>query len=171
MMGMMRVRLKTIRNTVHEKSLIVLKKKVLFICTHNSARSQIAEAYLNNQYGEAYEAYSAGKEPTNVNPYVVRVMADTGVNLSKARSKSIEEFRGEVFDYVVTVCDHVREVCPFFPGEVILHKSFRDPSTFKGSEEEILEEIRKLRDNIKKMVDGNIRTLKYTLFAARINVI
>ncbi len=133
-----------------KRGLIVLKKKVLFICTHNSARSQMAEAYLNKLYGEKYEAYSAGIEPEKINPYVVKVMAEIGVDLSKARSKSIEEFRSEVFDYVVTVCDHAREVCPFFPGEVILHKRFRDPSIFKGSEEDILKETKELRDEIKK---------------------
>jgi len=133
-----------------KRGLIVLKKKVLFICTHNSARSQMAEAYLNKLYGEKYEAYSAGIEPDKINPYVVKVMAEICVDLSKARSKSIEEFRCEVFDYVVTVCDHARELCPFFPGEVILHKRFRDPSTFKGSEEDILKETKELRDEIKK---------------------
>lgn len=126
-----------------------MKKKVLFICTHNSARSQMAEAYLNKLYGEEYDAYSAGIEPANINLYVVRVMAEIGVDLSKARSKSVEEFRGEVFDYVVTVCDHAREVCPFFPGEVFLHKGFRDPSTFKCSEVEILKETREVRDEMK----------------------
>ena len=128
----------------------MLKKKVLFICTHNSARSQIAEAYLNKLYGDEYDAYSAGTEPTSVNPHVIKVMAEIDVNLSNARSKSIEEFRGQIFDYVVTVCDHAKEVCPFFPGEKILHKSFRDPSTFKGSKQEILEETRKIRDEVKK---------------------
>jgi arsenate reductase len=110
----------------------------------------MAEAYLNKLYGEGYEAYSAGIEPAKINPYVVKVMAEINIDLSKARSKSIEEFRGEVFDYVVTVCDYAREVCPFFPGEVILHKGLRDPSTFKGSEEEILDETRKIRDEIKE---------------------
>ena len=126
-----------------------LKKKVLFICTHNSARSQMAEGLLNALYGDRYKAYSAGIEPTKVNPYAVEVMAEIGIDLSRQRSKSIEEFREKNFDYVITLCDHAKEACPFFPGEKILHKSFEDPSKFKGTEEEILEETRRIRDEIK----------------------
>jgi len=130
-----------------------MKKRVLFICTHNSARSQIAEAFLNTIYGDKYEAYSAGLEPAKINPYVIRVMTELGVDISKQRSKSIEEFHEEKFDYVVTVCDHAREACPFFPGEKIIHKSFEDPAGFKGTEEEIMEKVRHLRDKIKKWIE------------------
>lgn len=129
------------------------KKKVLFICTHNSARSQMAEEFLNTLYGHKYEAYSAGIEPTKVNPFVVKVMAEIGINISTHHSKSIAEFRGKTFDYVVTVCDHAKEACPFFPGgENFLHKGFQDPSEFKGSEEEMLAEVRRVRDEIKDWI-------------------
>ena len=87
-----------------------MKKRVLFICTHNSARSQMAEAFLRKLYGDRYEAYSAGLEPTEINPpYIIRAMEEIGVEISKQYSKSLEEFRGERFDYVVTVCDHVKK--------------------------------------------------------------
>ena len=125
-----------------------MKKRVLFICTHNSARSQMAEAFLNSHYGDRYEAHSAGTEPTNVNPYAIKVMGEIGIDITNHRSKSIEEFRDENFDYVVTVCDHAKESCPFFPGEKIIHKGFEDPSEFKGTEEEILVKIRRVRDEI-----------------------
>jgi arsenate reductase len=128
------------------------KKKVLFICTHNSARSQIAEAFLNFLYGDRYEAYSAGTEPTQINPHAIKVMAEVGIDISKQRSKSIEEFRGRTFDCVVTVCDHAKEACPFFPSKKLLHKNFEDPSTFKGSKEEILEKTRHVRDQIKNWI-------------------
>ena len=109
------------------------KQKVLFICTHNSARSQMAEGLLNALYGDRYEAYSAGTQPTEVNPYAIKVMAEMGIDISKHRSKSVEEFRGKKFDYVVTVCDHAKETCPFFPGgEKYLHQGFKDPSDLRG---------------------------------------
>ena len=134
-----------------------MKKTVLFICTHNSARSQMAEGFLNAFYGDRFEGYSAGVEPSEVNPNVIKAMADVGIDLSKHRSKSIEEFRGKIFNYVVTVCDHAKEICPFFPGEKILHKSFDDPSEFKGSEEEILSKTRRVRNEIR---DWIVKTFK-----------
>jgi arsenate reductase len=129
-----------------------MKKRVLFICTHNSARSQMAEGILNAFYGDRYEGYSAGVTPTKVNPYVVKAMAEIGIDISRNRSKSIEEFRGENFNYVVTVCNGAREACPFFPGEEIIHKSFEDPSQFKGSEEEILKQVKRVRDEISEWI-------------------
>jgi len=133
-----------------------MKKRVLFICTHNSARSQMAEGFLNALKGEGYEAFSAGIEPSGVNPYAVKAMAETGIDISTHRSKSIEEFRGESFDYVVTVCDRAKEACPFFPGERILHKDFKDPSEFKGTKSEILEKVREVRDEIKDWIDKTL---------------
>ena len=130
-----------------------MKKKVLFICTHNSARSQMAEGFLNALYRSIYEAHSAGIEPTSVNPHAIKVMAEIGIDISTHHSKSMEEFRGENFDYVVTVCDHAKEACPFFPGEMILHKGFDDPSEFTGTEDEILEEVRRVRDEIKRWIE------------------
>ena len=99
-------------------------KTVLFLCTHNSARSQMAEAYLKKLYGDRYEAHSAGITPTQINPYVVKVMAEEGVDLSGARSKSIEEYLDRNFDLVVTVCDDARESCPVFPGDELVHHGF-----------------------------------------------
>ena len=127
-----------------------MKNSVLFLCTHNSARSQMAEALLNTLNGDKYEAYSAGVMATRINPYVVKAMAEIGIDISKNRSKSIEEFRGKNFNYVVTVCDSAKEACPFFPGEKIIHKSFDDPAQAKGSEEEIMKETRRVRDEIKE---------------------
>ena len=130
-----------------------MKKKVLFICTHNSARSQMAEGFLNALYGDRYEGFSAGIEPTRVNSYAVKAMTETGIDISTHRSKSIEDFRGKNFNYVVTVCNHAKETCPFFPGEKILHKNFKDPSDFKGTKDEILKEVRRVRDEIKDWIE------------------
>jgi arsenate reductase len=129
-----------------------MKKKVLFICTHNSARSQIAEGFLNALYGDRYEGSSAGTEPTKVNPYAVKAMTEIGIDISTYRSKSIEDFRGKNFNYVVTLCNHAKETCPFFPGEKVFHKDFKDPSSFKGTEDEILKEVKRIRDEIKDWV-------------------
>ncbi len=130
------------------------KKKVLFICTHNSARSQMAEGLLNHLYGSIYEAYSAGTSPSGVNPFAVKVLKEIGIDISKNKSKSIKEFEGMKFDLVVTVCDSAKEECPYFPGgKEYIHKSFPDPSAYKGSEEEKLEFFRKVRDEIKKWIE------------------
>lgn len=132
-----------------------MKKRALFICTHNSARSQMAEAFLRMLYGDRYEAYSAGLEPTEINPYIIRAMEEIGVDISKQYSKSLEEFRGERFDYVVTVCDHAKRACPFFPREKIIHRSFEDPTDFKDTEEEKMEKVRFVRDEIKRRIEEN----------------
>jgi len=131
---------------------MIIKQRVLFICTHNSARSQIAEGFLNACYGDRYEGFSAGIEPKRINEYAIKVMREVGIDISSHTSKSIEKFRGMHFDYVVTVCDHAREVCPFFPGDTILHKSFEDPSNFKGTPNEILDRTRGVRDEIKEWI-------------------
>ena len=110
----------------------------------------MAEGFLNALLGDRYEGQSAGIEPSRVNPYAIKAMAEVGIDISKHRSKSIEEFRGRNFDYVVTVCDSAREACPFFPGEVLLHKEFRDPSEFRGTEDEIMRQVRQVRDEIKE---------------------
>lgn len=129
------------------------KKKVLFICENNSVRSQMAEAFLNNLYGEKYEAYSTGIKATQVNPHAIRVMAEIGIDMSKQYSKDISKYAGNEFDYVVTVCDEAREKCPFFPGKIVLHKRFDNPLEFKGNEEEIVNKFRRLRDEIKEWID------------------
>ena len=127
-------------------------KTVLFLCTHNSARSQMAEAFLNKFFGDRFEAQSAGTQPTKINPYVVKVMADEGIDLSKARSKSVEEYLDRNFDLVVTVCDGAKESCPVFPGDELVHHSFRDPSSLESTDEEILEKTRIIRDEIKNWI-------------------
>ncbi len=113
----------------------------------------MAEGFLNALYGDRYEGSSAGVEPAEVDPYTVTVMAETGIDISRQRSKSIEEFRGRNFDYVITVCDHARETCPFFPGERVLHKAFKDPAEFIGSEDEKLANLRRVRDEIKDWLE------------------
>lgn len=130
-----------------------LKKSVLFLCTYNSARSQIAEGLLKTLYHDKYEAYSAGIEPSHLSPYAVEVLKEMGIDISNYRSKSVEEFSGMKFDYVVTVCDHAKEACPFFPGKKVIHKSFEDPSGFSGSIEEVLTKFRCVRDEIKSWIE------------------
>lgn len=130
-----------------------MKKKVLFICTHNSARSQIAEGILRSLYGDRYEAYSAGTQPTEVNPNAAKVMAEIGIDISGQEAKSVQKYLGEEFDYVVTVCDSAKEACPFFPGgKEFIHKGFEDPSQFTGGEQETIEVFRRVRDDIKTWI-------------------
>ncbi|MFC2166321.1 arsenate reductase ArsC [Acidobacteriota bacterium] len=126
------------------------KKSVLSVCTHNSARSQMVEGMLNTIYGDQYLAYSAGTEPSVVNPHAIQVMSEIGIDISKHQSKSMNEFMEKKFDYVVTVCDHANETCPFFPGGLNrLHHSFKDPASFEGNEVDTLSELRRIRDEIK----------------------
>jgi len=113
----------------------------------------MAEGFLNALHRDRYEAHSAGIKPTKVNPYAVKAMAEAGIDISKQHSKSIEEFRGKIFDYVVTVCDDAKEACPFFPGDKVLHKSFRDPSRLKGTDDEILKKVRRVREEIREWIE------------------
>ena len=129
------------------------KKTVLFLCTHNSARSQMAEGILNNLYKNYYIAFSAGIKPTHVSPYAVEVMKDYGIDISDYRSKSVDEFSDKTFDFVVTVCDNAKESCPFFPGKKIIHKGFSDPSSVDGSVEEIIFAFIKTRDELKDWIE------------------
>jgi len=132
------------------------KKKVLFVCVHNSARSQMAEAFLKHLAGDRFEVYSAGLEPGKLNPLAVQVMMEKGFDLSKNKTKSVFDFynRGDVFSYVITVCDEASaESCPLFPGSgKRMHWSLEDPSTFTGTAEERLEKVRKVRDEIQEKV-------------------
>lgn len=130
------------------------KQHVLFICTHNAARSQMAEGYLRGRYGDRFEAFSAGTELSSVSPYAVRVMQEIGVDISGQRSKHLREFEGSGMDVAVTVCDGAKTACPFFPGAGRnLHASFRNPKDFSGSEEEILAGFRNVRDEIIQWID------------------
>ena len=129
------------------------KKKVLFICTHNSARSQMAEGFMNALLGDHYEAWSAGTDPSVVNPTAVKVMAEVGIDLSVHHSKGIEGFLAREWDYVVTVCDNANEACPLFPGgRERIHKGFRDPGRIDGSDAEKLILFRQVRDQIKEWI-------------------
>lgn len=112
----------------------------------------MAEGLLRALYRDYYESYSAGLETAEVNPYAIRVMKEIGIDISNQRSKSIDEFKGMIFDYVVTVCDNAKERCPFFPGKKVLHKSFVDPAGFEGEEEEKLKIFRNVRDEIKEWI-------------------
>jgi arsenate reductase len=129
------------------------KIKVLFVCVHNSARSQIAEAFLNHLAGDSFEATSAGLEKGTLNPLAIKVMSEVGIDISKNQTKDVFEFykNGRLFNYVVTVCDAANsERCPIFPGALkTLHWSFEDPSSLTGTEEENLEKTRMIRDEIK----------------------
>jgi arsenate reductase len=117
--------------------------RVLVLCTGNSARSVIAEALLKQAGGDAFEVYSAGTRPKGINPYTERVLAEAGIGLEGFRSKGVDEFAGQRFDYVITVCDSAAEECPVFPGAPVrLHWSFPDPAAVEGSEDEILAAFR-----------------------------
>ncbi len=130
------------------------RKKVLFICTHNSARSHMAEGFLTALYGDRYSAFSAGTEPSKVNPDAARVLQEIGIDISDHRSKSVDEFMDQDLDYVVTVCDHAKEACPFFPGgRRAIHKGFQDPASVAGTEEEKLALFRRVRDEIRDWIE------------------
>lgn len=133
-----------------------MKRNVIFICIHNSARSQIAEAYLKHFASDRFEVWSAGLEPGKLNQFAVKAMALDGIDISQNGTKSVDEFiDGHIkFDFVVTVCDETAaEACPIFPGQgERLHWGFKDPSGLTGSDEEKLEQTIKIRDDIKKAV-------------------
>ena len=127
------------------------KTRVLFLCTHNSARSQMAEGFLRAMAGDRFEAQSAGTEKTSVNPLAIRVMAERGIDLGGHTSKVYDGLMQERWDYLVTVCDDANERCPFVPGSVKrLHWSFEDPSRARGTEEERLSVFRRVRDQIEQ---------------------
>ena len=136
------------------------KRKILFLCTHNSARSQMAEGLLRTMYGGGYEAYSAGIEASSVDPRAVKVMSEIGIDISGQTSKGIDKYRGILFDIVVTVCDKAKEMCPICgvslqvptktpAAKETIHRTFRDPAIAEGSEEEQLNAFRQVRDEIK----------------------
>lgn len=130
------------------------RSRVLFLCTHNSARSQMAEGLLRYLVGDRFEAMSAGTEATRVRPLAVRVMGEIGMDISGQESKTLDRFLGESFDHVITVCDDANEACPFFPGAANrLHWSFEDPSRAEGSEEERLAIFRSVRDRIRRRIE------------------
>ena len=128
-------------------------RTLLFVCTHNSARSQLAEAILRQKYSNHFQAFSAGTNPTSINPYVRQVLTEMEVKTSNLRTKSVSEFIGLDIDIVVTVCDSAKEACPFIPGaKQYRHKSFKDPNEFTGTDEEVLEAVRLFRDEISEWI-------------------
>jgi arsenate reductase (thioredoxin) len=131
-----------------------MKKRVLFICTHNSVRSQMAEGLLRHLGGERFEVFSAGTEATHVRPLAIRAMAELGIDISQQRSKTLDRYLGEPFDEVITVCDTAAEACPVFPGAARRrHWSFEDPSKATGSDSEQLEVYRRVRDEIRSRIE------------------
>jgi len=134
-----------------------VKKKVLFICVHNSARSQMAEAWLNDICGEYFEAQSAGLEPGTLNPFAVQVMDEIGIDISNNETKAVFDVwkSGQLFTYVITVCDETSaEKCPIFPGPTQrLHWSFPDPSQVTGTRLEKLDQVREIREKIRAKIE------------------
>ncbi len=136
-------------------------KRVLFICTHNSARSQMAEAFVNRDLAGRFEAFSAGTHPSKVHPLAVAAMRELGIDISTARSKRLDEFAQQTFDYVITLCDQANAVCPmFFGGTHRSHMGFTDPAEATGTETEKLSAFRNVRDDIRKQVIGFLAHVK-----------
>jgi arsenate reductase len=137
----------------------VNKQRVLFLCTHNSARSQMAEGFLRSLAGECFEVASAGTHATRVHPLAIRAMTDVGIDISRHTSKIVDEFVQQPWDYVITVCDAADEACPVFPKKSSrLHWSFEDPSKAGGSDAQRLDVFRRVRDEIRNRVTDWIRT-------------
>jgi len=125
-------------------------KRILVLCTGNSCRSQIAQGYLQHFAGDKAEVYSAGIETHGVNPKAIQVMAEDHIDISKHTSNNVDEYIDIPFDHVITVCDNANEACPFFPGKVErFHQNFPDPAKAKGTDEEVMNEFRRVRDMIK----------------------
>jgi arsenate reductase len=125
--------------------------RVLILCTANSARSQMAEGLLREIGGEKVEVFSAGSSPSRVNPYAIEAMTQRGIDISSHRSKSLQEFIKEPFDYVITVCDNAAESCPLFPGKAQrIHWSFPDPAAVTGSHDIILASFSSVRDGLEE---------------------
>lgn len=135
------------------------KQRVLILCTGNSARSQMAEGLLRHDAGERFEVFSAGTRPSHVRPEAIAAMGELGIDISGHRSKSVDEFAGQRFDYVITVCDNARESCPVFPGKAArIHRNFEDPAAFEGSEEERVAVFRRVRDEMRGYLRGFVGT-------------
>lgn len=131
------------------------KRSVLFLCTENSCRSQMAEGLLRDRAGDLFEVASAGTNPSRVDPEAVRAMDEIGIDISHHRSKSVEEFLGRHFDTVISVCDRARESCPTFPGASrMLHWTLEDPAAARGTLEERRAVFRRVRDELVLRIDG-----------------
>lgn len=136
-----------------------MKKKFLILCTGNSCRSQIAEGYFRFFAGDKADIYSAGIETHGVNPRAIATMAEDGIDISNHTSNHVDEYRDIDFDFVITVCDHAREVCPYFPAKAVkIHHNFKDPARATGTEAEIADEFRKVRNEIKEFAQKFVAT-------------
>lgn len=132
-----------------------MKKKVLFLCTGNSCRSQMAEGLLRQFHGDEYEVFSAGVNPTEINKNAIEVMKEIGIDISKQTSKHVNEFINQTFDIIITVCDNAKESCPIFPGKAErLHWGFFDPAEVLGSQENIIKAFQEVRDEIKNKIQN-----------------
>lgn len=130
-------------------------QRVLILCTGNSARSQMAEGLLKHDGGDSFEVFSAGTKPTHVRPEAITVMRELGIDISGQRSKSVDEFAGQQFDYVMTVCDSAKESCPIFTGSTErIHWSIEDPASIQGSDEQRLTAFRRIRDELRERLRG-----------------
>ena len=130
------------------------KKRVLILCTGNSARSQMAEGLLRHDAGDRFTVESAGTNPSTVRPEAITVMKEIGIDIASHRSKPVDEFAGQDFDYVLTVCDNAKETCPVFFGKAVrLHQSFNDPAAIEGSEETRLAGFRRVRDELRSYLN------------------
>lgn len=139
--------------------------KVLFLCTENACRSQMAEGLVNHDLAGRVQAYSAGVRPKSVNPRAIAAMGELGIDLSRHYSKSVDDLPEKDFDLVITVCDHAQEQCPIFPGRAkVMHVGFPDPAKATGTEEEIMAEFRRVRDDMRRHL---IPLLKERLAAGR----
>jgi arsenate reductase (thioredoxin) len=133
------------------------KPKVLFLCTGNSARSQMAEGYLRHAASDRYEALSGGIEPKGLNPLAVEAMAEIGIDITCQESKDVSLFLGQYIPYIITVCDHAREKCPVFPRTYkFLHWGFDDPAEAKGTRDERLAVFRRVRDGLIRKIDEEL---------------
>ena len=131
------------------------KQRVLILCTGNSARSQMAEGLLRHDAGDRFEVASAGTHPSRVRPEAIQAMKELGIDISSSRSKSVDEFANQQFDYVLTVCDQAKESCPIYAGHGRrLHRSFEDPAAVQGSDQERLNKFREVRDQIRSYLRG-----------------
>lgn len=140
-----------------------MKKRILFLCTGNSCRSQMAEGLTRHYLGDYFDVFSAGTRPKVIDAYAVKAMAEIGIDIAAQNSKSVDSLISKEFDLVLTLCDDAKEACPIFPGKTeIIHLGFKDPADAVGSDEEILEVFRKVRNDIQERLLGNLKE-KYSL--------
>lgn len=147
---------------------MMVKKRVLFLCTGNSARSQMAEGLLRHLAGERFEVFSAGIKPTAVNPLAIKAMDEIGIDIAEQRSKSVSEFIAQEFNYIITVCDNARQTCPIFPGKhQKISWDLEDPVLVEGIEEEKIMMFRKIRNRIKENILKFMKSCQNTPCCAR----